>query len=87
VVGPLFCFYSFLASCPTCPSDYNYVRNGDKCIPVGPEPIPAGVCTGGPGQTYRGSSGYRLIPGNTCQGGLKMDEPVEKPCSQGIASF
>jgi hypothetical protein len=81
----LFLFlFSFMSDLP---SDYNYVRNGDKCIPVGPEPIPAGVCTGGPGQTYRGSSGYRLIPGNTCQGGLKMDEPVEKPCSQGIASF
>ena len=66
-------------------SDYNYVRNGDKCVPVGPEPIPAGVCTGAPGQTYQGSSGYRLIPGNLCtkQNGVEKDKKVEKSCSQG----
>jgi hypothetical protein len=27
-------------------SDHNFVRNGKDCVPVGPEPIPAGVCTG-----------------------------------------
>lgn len=65
-------------------SDYNFVRNGDKCISVGPEPIGPGVCTGNPDQTYMGSSGYRLIPGNTCtkSSGAK-DEPVSKKCSQG----
>ncbi|KAJ7248956.1 hypothetical protein C8J57DRAFT_1475371 [Mycena rebaudengoi] len=60
--------------------DYNYVRHGDQCVPVGPEPIPAGVCKI-PDQTYMGSSGYRKIPGNTCIGGTK-DEQVAKPCSQ-----
>ena len=66
-------------------SDYNYIRHGDQCIPVGPEPIPAGVCNGSPGQTYKGSSGYRKIPGDTCDRdkGLKLDEKKEKPCSQG----
>lgn len=63
-------------------SDYNFIRNGDKCVPVGPEPIPAGVCVR-PDQMYKGSSGYRKIPGNTCVGGLVKDAPVEKPCSQG----
>lgn len=36
-----------------------------------------------------GSSGYRLIAGNMCdpgQGG-KKDDPVKKPCSQGMRSW
>lgn len=53
-------------------------------MPVGPEPIPAGVCDGGPDKTYLGSSGYRKIPGNTCKDGIKKDAKVEKPCSQGM---
>lgn len=63
--------------------DYNYIRNGDKCEPAGPEPIPADVCRDMKG-TYMGSSGYRLIPGNTCDKGrgTVMDEPVSKDCSQ-----
>ncbi|KIJ36606.1 hypothetical protein M422DRAFT_260953, partial [Sphaerobolus stellatus SS14] len=63
--------------------DFNYVKVQDKCEPLGPEPIPAGVCTNGdPEETYMGSSGYRLIPGNTCKGGNKKDEKVAKKCSQ-----
>ena len=66
-------------------SDYNYIRNNDECIPIGPEPIEAGVCTGSPDQTYMGSSGYRLVPGNTCDQsrGVKKDAPISKKCSQG----
>jgi Sortilin, neurotensin receptor 3, C-terminal len=64
-------------------SDYNFVRNDKECVPVGPEPIPAGVCNGDPNQMYKGSSGFRKIPGNTCTGGVKMDEKVDKKCSQG----
>ncbi|KAJ6624911.1 Oligoxyloglucan reducing end-specific cellobiohydrolase [Mycena sp. CBHHK59/15] len=60
--------------------DYNYVREGDECVPVGPEPIPAGICKT-PDQTYMGSSGYRKVPGNTCTGGSK-DAQVPKSCSQ-----
>jgi hypothetical protein len=65
-------------------SDYNYVNHNGQCVPVGPEPIPAGVCKD-PDQVYKGSSGYRLIPGNTCdrKKGVKKDKPVEKKCSQG----
>ncbi|KAJ3780213.1 vacuolar protein sorting/targeting protein 10 [Lentinula aff. detonsa] len=59
--------------------DFNFVRDGNDCVPVGPEPIPAGVCTL-PSQKYMGSSGWRKIPGNTCTGGRK-DEKVEKDCS------
>ena len=36
-----------------------------------------------PHETYMGSSGYRKIPGNTCQGGKKKDEPRSKPCKDG----
>jgi len=63
-------------------SDYNFVRHGDDCVPVGPEPIEAGVCTDSD-QTYKGSSGFRKIPGNTCQGGVKKDEKVDKKCADG----
>ncbi|KAF8075280.1 vacuolar protein sorting/targeting protein 10 [Lyophyllum atratum] len=62
--------------------DYNFVRHEKECVPVGPEPIPAGVCNGDPDQMYKGSSGYRKIPGNTCKGGVKKDEKVDKKCSQ-----
>lgn len=33
-----------------------------------------------------GSSGYRRIPGNTCDDrkGKKKDEPVEKTCEHGM---
>ncbi|KDQ06635.1 hypothetical protein BOTBODRAFT_181398 [Botryobasidium botryosum FD-172 SS1] len=65
--------------------DFNFVRQGDECVPTGPEHIPAGVCTGERGQKYKGSSGYRLIPGNTCKkgpGASNKDEKVDKDCSQ-----
>lgn len=49
----------------------------------GPEPVPAGTCVR-PTDTFEGSSGYRLIPGNTCDRskGIKKDEAVRKSCSQ-----
>ena len=80
--GPAFLCAAYLAF----NSDFNYIRDGDECVPVGPEPIPAGVCENErKEEKYKGSSGYRLVPGNTCEkeGGVVMDEPVEKPCSQG----
>ena len=63
--------------------DYNYIRSGDTCEPVGPEPIPPDVCKNMDG-TYMGSSGYRLIPGNTCDKsrGVEKDKHIEKDCSQ-----
>ncbi|KAH8994731.1 Oligoxyloglucan reducing end-specific cellobiohydrolase [Lactarius hatsudake] len=63
--------------------DYNYVRHGSSCVPVSPEPIPAGVCKS-PDQTYEGSSGYRIIPGNWCDRnkGARKDDPIKKWCSQ-----
>ncbi|KAE9396840.1 Oligoxyloglucan reducing end-specific cellobiohydrolase [Gymnopus androsaceus JB14] len=68
--------------CPCTDADYecdfNYIRNGDECIPVGPEPIAPGLCST-PSQQYEGSSGWRKIPGNTCTGGNK-DAKVMKSC-------
>ncbi|RKP09905.1 hypothetical protein THASP1DRAFT_13625, partial [Thamnocephalis sphaerospora] len=65
--------------------DYNFLRNGDgKCVSAGPERIPHGQCTK-EGAKFTGSSGYRLITGNTCdrENGVKLDEPIEKDCPKG----
>ncbi|RXK41140.1 signal sequence binding protein [Tremella mesenterica] len=73
-------------NCPCTDKDYecdfNYVRSCHECVPVGPEAVPAGTCAKQDDQ-YLGSSGYRLIPGNTCdrESGVKKDEPVMKDCS------
>lgn len=68
-----------------CDFENNYVYDSEskKCVPGGPLKIPEGECKSD-GDTYRGSSGYRLIPGNTCTktGGEKLDEPVERKCSE-----
>jgi hypothetical protein len=61
--------------------DFNHVRQGNECVPVGPEPVPSGTCQN-PHDTYLGSSGYRRIPGNTCAGGIKKDAPVQKACDK-----
>jgi len=66
----------------SCCSDYNFILDNDRCVPAGPEPIPAGVCVDR--KTFQGSSGYRKIPGNTCTGGVDKDKPVEKDCSKGF---
>ncbi|KAF9483067.1 vacuolar protein sorting/targeting protein 10 [Pholiota conissans] len=63
--------------------DFNFVRVGDKCDLVGLEQVPPGVCQDGkPNATYKGSSGYRKISGDTCTGGEAMDAPVDRKCSQ-----
>lgn len=72
-------------SCPCTEEDYecdfNFVRQDNKCVPAGPEIVPPGTCQN-KGDTYMGSSGYRLIPGNTCDRnkGKKLDEKVKKQC-------
>ncbi|TKA66018.1 hypothetical protein B0A49_09311 [Cryomyces minteri] len=67
--------------------DYNFVRSEDRkeCVPVGPVQPPEGACTHIT-DTFMGTSGWRLIPGNTCtrKGGVKKDEPVERPCKDSI---
>lgn len=62
--------------------DFNYVRQDGECVPTGPEPVPAGTCAKQDDQ-YLGSSGYRKIPGNTCdeEKGVKKDQQQWKQCT------
>ncbi|WVW85580.1 hypothetical protein I302_107618 [Kwoniella bestiolae CBS 10118] len=63
--------------------DFNYVRQDGECVPVGPEPVPAGTCNKADDK-YLGSSGYRKIPGNTCESrsDKAKDSPIMKECSE-----
>ncbi|KAJ2776359.1 vacuolar protein sorting/targeting protein PEP1 [Coemansia javaensis] len=67
--------------------DYNFAPDAaGRCEPAGPAPVPRGECQGG-ARRYLGSSGYRLIPGNTCvrRAGSKaaaLDAPVDRPCPE-----
>ncbi|SPN97008.1 probable Vacuolar protein sorting/targeting protein 10 [Cephalotrichum gorgonifer] len=64
--------------------DFNFVRNGEgECVPDGPIVDSDGACKNAkPDDTFKGSSGWRLIPGNTCKrtGGAQKDDPVERKC-------
>ena len=78
-------FYFFLLTWVELHSDFNFIRQGNDCVAVGPEPVPAGVCNSDdPNQIYKGSSGWRKVPGNTCVGGIQKDEKVDKKCSMGM---
>ncbi|PIA15261.1 Oligoxyloglucan reducing end-specific cellobiohydrolase, partial [Coemansia reversa NRRL 1564] len=62
--------------------DYGYAPTADgECKLAGAEIVPKGQCQH-PGDRFMASSGYRLIPGNTCARGRgsELDEPVERPC-------
>lgn len=63
--------------------DYGFVKNGDECVSNGPIKPPSRACKK-EGDTFKGSSGYRLIPGNTCvkKSGEVLDEPVERKCNK-----
>jgi photosystem II stability/assembly factor-like uncharacterized protein len=66
--------------------DYNYVLDGEgenrKCKPTTPLKAPPGACKDNNG-TFEWESGFRKIPGNTCEEGVKKDEEkVERPCDQ-----
>ncbi|KAL7747853.1 vacuolar protein sorting/targeting protein PEP1 [Sorochytrium milnesiophthora] len=63
-------------------SDYNFVKNAEdrsKCDLVGDDPLQPANCPAG--TTYKGSSGFRKIPGNACKGGKNKEEPVERQCT------
>ncbi|KAF1797441.1 hypothetical protein V8B55DRAFT_1516083 [Mucor lusitanicus] len=69
--------------------DYNFMRNPDgSCTRVGPDRISEDVCRS-KDDFYPGSSGYRLIPGNTCVlgSGTPLDEPVDRKCSENIGGI
>ncbi|KAJ1734517.1 vacuolar protein sorting/targeting protein PEP1 [Coemansia biformis] len=63
--------------------DYNYAPNdAGGCTLAGAEVVPKGECQH-PGDHYMGSSGYRLVPGDTCarrRGKNMLDEPIKRPC-------
>lgn len=67
--------------------DFNFVRSADRseCIPVAPLVAPEGACDD-PKATFKGSSGFRLIPGNECtrKGGEELDKEIERPCKDSI---
>ncbi|RYP73745.1 hypothetical protein DL771_003458 [Monosporascus sp. 5C6A] len=64
--------------------DFNFRRDGDDCKLAGPLPAPEGACkSDGPDETFKGSSGWRLIPGNQCKrtDGSQKDDKKEWKCS------
>lgn len=66
--------------------DFNFERQEDgKCVAKGPIIPPDGACRDAkPDDTFKGTSGYRKIPGNTCKPTKEMDEKykdVERKCS------
>ncbi|KAF8985678.1 vacuolar protein sorting/targeting protein PEP1 [Entomortierella lignicola] len=62
--------------------DYNFVLKDGQCVLNGKEAMPEGSCKK-EGDTFLGSSGYRKVPGNSCDSekGLKKDEPITKTCT------
>ncbi|PFH60675.1 hypothetical protein XA68_10545 [Ophiocordyceps unilateralis] len=71
--------------------DYNFQRDPDdnsKCKKMGPIPVPEGECKDKAEGTFKGSSGWRLIPGNTCKrtGGSQKDDKVDRECSDSVSA-
>lgn len=62
--------------------DYNFIKDADKCKPTRALESPEGTCND-PDDTFKGSSGFRLIPGNECErdGGVELDKEVDRPCT------
>jgi hypothetical protein len=66
--------------------DYNFKLEDDKCVPAGPIQAPKDACQK-EGASFEGSSGYRLVPGNQCKGGVDLAKPVSRPCGDTKAPF
>lgn len=81
----------FMENCPCTDEDfecdYNFVRSDDRkeCIPSRTLSAPEGQCKN-PEDTYKGSSGWRLIAGNTCQrdGGNNKDDKIDRQCTDTV---
>lgn len=77
-------------TCPCTDADYecdfDFMRSKDDpkiCVPMPGFSPPTGVCKNSD-DTYKGSSGYRLIPGNTCltsDAKDAKDAPVDRKCN------
>ena len=65
--------------------DFNFIRSDDgkDCVLAGPLKAPEGECEN-PGNTFVGSSGFRKIPGNACEGGENLEKDVERPCKDSV---
>ncbi|ORY05058.1 vacuolar protein sorting/targeting protein 10 [Clohesyomyces aquaticus] len=64
--------------------DFNFKPNGKKgkekeCSPSGALTPPEGACKGDE-KTYKGTSGWRKIPGNNCKGTTAKDKEMERDC-------
>ena len=68
--------------------DYNFVRSADgkECVRDGDPILPDGACKAfGPDDTFKASSGWRLIPGNDCKPeGKQKDELVDMKCVDAV---
>ncbi|KAG6003524.1 hypothetical protein E4U21_001924 [Claviceps maximensis] len=70
--------------------DYNFQRDptdNTKCIQAGPIPSSdddPDYCKKHPEGSFKGSSGWRLIPGNTCKrtSGTQKDDKTDRKCSE-----
>lgn len=64
--------------------DFNFIKQDGKCVKQGPVILSDGACKSGkPDETFKGSNGWRLIPGNDCKrkSGEQKDELKEWKCS------
>ena len=71
--------------------DFNFIRSDDRkeCKRAGSLVLPAGACRAfGPDDTFMGSSGWRLIPGNDCKrvGREQKDDPIPRKCSEAMGA-
>ena len=69
--------------------DFNFVRSADRkeCTKAGDLVLPEGACKAfGPDDTFKASSGWRLIPGNDCKrnSGQQKDDPVDRKCVDAV---
>lgn len=66
-----------------CDYNYNFKWDGPehRCVPAGTMPVPSGQCEKGDDK-YKGSSGYRLIPGNKCKDGVNLEQEIERDCRE-----
>ncbi|KAG8530761.1 uncharacterized protein KY384_004118 [Bacidia gigantensis] len=69
--------------------DYNFLRSedGTKCVPSTALTAPDDQCKDGD-KTFKGSSGFRLIPGNRCdpkgKDAVDMEKEEERDCGETI---
>ncbi|KAG9188424.1 vacuolar protein sorting/targeting protein 10 [Alternaria panax] len=63
--------------------DFGFTPTGEgtdkKCEPDDSFKLPKGACEGD-AKTYKGSSGWRKIPGDQCKGETERDKEVEREC-------